>query len=60
LESQGLSIPLPREVIKQAFAARLIENGHIWIEMLDTNKFKNWFLGNVKASAVERSEVTQY
>jgi nucleotidyltransferase substrate binding protein (TIGR01987 family) len=35
LENQGLQVQFPREVIKQAFTAQLIENGTLWIEMLD-------------------------
>lgn len=35
LQDQGLEVQFPREVIKQAFTAQLIENGTLWIEMLD-------------------------
>jgi nucleotidyltransferase substrate binding protein (TIGR01987 family) len=35
LQAQGLEISFPREVIKQAFAANLIDDGALWIEMLD-------------------------
>ncbi len=35
LQEQGLDVQFLREVIKQAFAARLIENGTLWIEMSD-------------------------
>lgn len=35
LQEQGLEVQFPREVIKQAFAAQLIEDGTLWIEMLD-------------------------
>lgn len=35
LQEQGLEVQFPREVIKQAFAAQLIDNGTLWIEMLD-------------------------
>jgi nucleotidyltransferase substrate binding protein (TIGR01987 family) len=35
LQDQGLEIQFPREVIKQAFTAHLIEDGTLWIEMLD-------------------------
>jgi len=35
LQNQGLEVQFPREVIKQAFTAQLIENGTLWIEMLD-------------------------
>lgn len=35
LQEQGIDVQFPREIIKQAFAAQLIENGTLWIEMLD-------------------------
>jgi nucleotidyltransferase substrate binding protein (TIGR01987 family) len=31
----GVEVSLPREVIKQAFHHRLIEDGQIWIDMLE-------------------------
>ncbi len=35
LEMQGISASFPREVIKQSFATNLIDDGHLWIKMLD-------------------------
>ena len=35
MQDQGLEVQFPREVIKQAFTAQLIEDGKLWIEMLD-------------------------
>lgn len=35
LQNQGVDVQFPREVIKQAFATQLIEDGALWIEMLD-------------------------
>lgn len=35
LEMSGVDTKSPREVIKQSFSAKLIEDGHIWIEMLE-------------------------
>jgi len=35
LQDQGLEVQFPREVIKHAFTAQLIEDGPLWIEMLD-------------------------
>ena len=35
LQNQGLEVPFPREVIKQAFTAELIKDGTLWIEILD-------------------------
>lgn len=38
LQNQGLDVQFPREVIKQAFAHGLIEDGSLWIEILDNRK----------------------
>lgn len=35
LESMGVSVPYPRLVIKEAFQAGLIDDGHLWMKMLD-------------------------
>ncbi len=35
LEQMGIDAPFPREVIKQSFKTKLIEDGHTWIKMLD-------------------------
>jgi nucleotidyltransferase substrate binding protein (TIGR01987 family) len=37
LESQGTVVPTvtPRAVIKEAFAARILRDGQVWIDMLD-------------------------
>lgn len=35
LQQQGLEVPFPRDVIKQSFAAQLIQDGAHWIQMLD-------------------------
>jgi nucleotidyltransferase substrate binding protein (TIGR01987 family) len=35
LESQGASVPLPLDVLKQAFASGLISDGDTWIDMLE-------------------------
>jgi len=36
LEDGGLPVALPRECIREAFSAGMIENGELWMEMLDT------------------------
>ncbi len=38
LESQGTNVVFARDVLKEAFATGLIQNGHIWIEMLEKRK----------------------
>lgn len=35
LESQGFQVTSPRETLKQAFQANLIEDGHMWLEALE-------------------------
>lgn len=35
LETEGYSVQTPREVIKQAFQVGYIENGKIWLEILN-------------------------
>jgi nucleotidyltransferase substrate binding protein (TIGR01987 family) len=37
LEAGGLTLSpvTPKQVLKEAFAAKIIEDGHVWIEMLD-------------------------
>lgn len=35
LESEGVDAVFPREVIKQAFAYEYLNNGKIWLEMLE-------------------------
>ena len=34
LESEGYMVKSPRETVKQAFQIGLIDNGHIWIDVL--------------------------
>jgi len=35
LEEMGIPLKFPREVIKQGFQTELIENGELWLEMLE-------------------------
>lgn len=34
LESEGYTVKIPRETVKQAFQIGLIDNGHVWIDAL--------------------------
>ncbi|OFZ26734.1 MAG: hypothetical protein A2381_17240 [Bdellovibrionales bacterium RIFOXYB1_FULL_37_110] len=44
LEAQGIEEKFPRSVIKSAFSAQIITDGHIWIEMLDKrNEFSHTY-----------------
>ena len=35
LESKGIEVKFPRDVLKEAFQAEIISNGEIWFEMLE-------------------------
>lgn len=35
LESMGTNVVFARDTIKEAFAAQIIKDGHLWIEMLE-------------------------
>jgi nucleotidyltransferase substrate binding protein (TIGR01987 family) len=35
LESQGVQVQFPRDIIKEAFSAGIISDGQIWMDMLD-------------------------
>jgi nucleotidyltransferase substrate binding protein (TIGR01987 family) len=35
LAYEGIDAPLPRQVIREAFAANLVRDGQIWIDMLE-------------------------
>lgn len=35
LESMGTHVTFARDVLKEAFAAQIIKNGHLWLEMLE-------------------------
>lgn len=35
LEREGFDVPSPRTTIQTAFQAKLISDGHLWIDMLD-------------------------
>jgi len=35
LSSQGVDAPFPREALKQAYANDLLDNGELWLDMLD-------------------------
>lgn len=35
LESMGTNVVFARDVVKEAFAAQMIKDGHLWLEMLE-------------------------
>ena len=47
-ESQGFITGTPRETLKQAFQANILDNGEIWMEMLDKRDFMlNTYKNNI-------------
>lgn len=54
LESMGLTPAFPRQVIKEAFAARVITDGHVWLKMLDKrNELSHTYNDTQANNAVE-------
>ena len=54
LEAEGFTVESPRDTIKQAFQAGLLEDGHVWIEALkDRNHTVHTYEEKI-ASAVEQ------
>ncbi len=39
LESKGTLVSFPRDVIKEAFHHEIIDNGEVWLEMLEKRNF---------------------
>lgn len=55
LNETGYDIKNPRDTIKQAFQDGVIENGHIWIEMLEArNVFSHTYDEETAEAAVEK------
>ena len=52
LIKQGVEVSFPREVIKEAFAYEIIDNGEIWIKMLDDRNLTVHTYDEAKANAV--------
>ncbi|MCE6988494.1 nucleotidyltransferase substrate binding protein [Dyadobacter sp. CY323] len=54
LYEQGVEARFPREAIKEAFAAQIIEDGHTWIEMLEKrNELSHTYNEEVAERAVK-------
>lgn len=56
----GIDAKLPREVIKQAFAHGLLENGQIWIDMLEQRNQLTHTYDQAKAEAATRLITDRY
>ncbi len=54
LESMGHNVSFAREVIKEAFALQIIQDGHLWMEMLEKRNILSHTYNREQASrAVE-------
>jgi nucleotidyltransferase substrate binding protein (TIGR01987 family) len=53
LEAEGFTIASPRDALKQAYQAHLIENGHIWIDALQDRNLTTHTYDEATAIAVE-------
>ena len=53
LEAEGFTIRSPRDALKQAFQAHLIEDGHIWIDALQDRNLTAHTYDEATAIAVE-------
>ena len=56
----GIDARLPREVIKQAFATGLVENGQIWIDMLEQRNLMSHTYDQTRAAEATRLITDRY
>lgn len=52
LSFRGISVDFPRDVIKEAFAYEIIEDGEVWIKMLDNRNLTAHVYDENKAELV--------
>ena len=52
LNSNGINVYLPKEVIKEAFSAEVIKDGQIWIDMLNTRNSTSYEYNLDKIQAI--------
>jgi len=60
LNEQGIKTNFPREVIKEAFAYEIIEDGEAWIKMLDDRNATSHTYDEEKANLVVDEITTKY
>lgn len=60
LNIKGLPVYLPRDVIKGAFSAEVIQNGQVWINMLNARNSTSHEYNNDKINIILRSISTEY
>lgn len=60
LNYEGIQVTFPREVIKQAFQNDLIEDGELWIRMLESRNVMSHAYDEAVAIEVARSILESY
>lgn len=60
LDIQGIKTNFPREVLKEAFSYEIIENGEIWIKMLDDRNLTAHAYDEVKANIIVNEITDNY
>ena len=60
IESKGTVVIAPRDVLKTAFQEKIIEDGHIWIEMLDARNSVSHLYNDNEAQKVAMDIVKNY
>ncbi|MEM7019605.1 MAG: HI0074 family nucleotidyltransferase substrate-binding subunit [Pseudomonadota bacterium] len=53
LEAEGISVNSPRETLKQAFQASIIDSGHDWVDALEDRNLTTHTYNEETAIAVE-------
>ena len=56
----GFEVAGPRDVIKQSFASEIIQNGEIWLEMLETRNLSTHIYNEEKMKEISDRIVSQY
>jgi nucleotidyltransferase substrate binding protein (TIGR01987 family) len=60
LEANGYIVKSPRDSIKQAFQAEIIENGHVWLDALEDRNLTVHTYDEATAVEVEKKIREQY
>ncbi len=60
LEAQGVQCAFPREVLKQAFQAGVLQNGDVWLEMLSKRNLLAHTYGEAMAKEAYRLIKEEY
>ena len=60
LNYEGIQVTFPREVIKQAFLGGLLEDGELWIQMLESPNIMSHAYDEAVSLEVSRSILASY